>query len=101
MQFIHQINMLSFNMTSFEYNNLLNYIKIIYKDESYSQLPNNKGNNLENNNEERNDYGDFHYVVIKDLPSKKHIPNFSINELMKNIKNMIFKKIPNSLLYQE
>ena len=100
MQFIHQINMLSYNMTSFEYNNLLNYIKIINRDESYSHK--NIEDVIDNStNDERNDYGDFHCVVIKDLPSKKHIPNFSINELLKNIKNMIFKKIPNSLLYKE
>ena len=97
-QFIHHLNMIAYNMTSFEYNNLLNYIKIISKDESYAKLPN---DNIENNNSNDITNKDSPCTVIKDLPSKKHIPKFNINDLFKNIKNLIIKKNSTSLIYQE
>ena len=99
-QFIHQLNMIAYNMTSFEYNNLLTYIRIINKDESYIQLSNDNteddNNNYNNKSKRKN-----HCTVIKDLPSKKHIPIFNINDLLKNIKNLIIKNNSTSLIYQE
>ena len=107
MQFMHQLNMIAFNMTSSEYKNLLNYINIINKDQSYLLLPiNNKNNNNDNNinnkinNESIKDYN-IPCTVIKDAPSMKHIPKFNINDLIKNIKNLIMKEKPHSLIYQE
>ena len=96
-QFLHYINMIAFNMTSSEYNNLVNYIKIVNKDNSYAKLPNDKDN--DNNIVDSNI--NIHCTVIKDLPSKKQLPTFNINDLMKNIKNLILSKNDSSLAYQE
>ena len=98
-QFIHQINMIGLNMTSSEYRNLLNYMKIINKDQSYSKLPNNNNNDDNNNDILKNI--NIPCTVIKDLPSKKHIPKFNINDFVKNFKNFILKNNDHSLLYQE
>ena len=97
-QFIHQINMIGLNMTSSEYRNLLNYMKIINKDQSYSKLPNDN-NNINNNDILKN--VNIPCTVIKDLPSKKHIPKFKNNDFVKNLKNLILKNNEHSLLYQE
>ena len=85
-------------MTSSEYRNLLNYMKIINKDQSYSKLPNDN-NNINNNEILKN--VNIPCTVIKDLPSKKHIPKFNINDFVKNLKNLILKNNEHSLLYQE
>ena len=96
-QFLHYINMISFNMTSCEYNNLLNYIKIINKDNSYAKLP---SDNSDINSKIYNDIN-VQCTIIKDLPTKKHLPNFSFKDLIKNIKNLILKLNDSSLAYQE
>jgi hypothetical protein len=105
-QFIHQLNMIAFGMTSSEYKNLLNYIKIINKDQSYIKLPDNNNNDNNDdiddgiNNDSIKDYN-IPCTVIKDIPSKKHIPKFNINDLIKNVKNLIMKEKSKSLIYQE
>ena len=101
-QFIHQINMIAFNMTSFEYTNLINYMKIINKDNSYSKLPDSNDDDAKNNiDNNRFDNDSIHCTVIKDIPSKKEMPKFYFNDLIKNLKNMIKRKNNTSLLYQE
>ena len=105
-QFIHQLNMIAFGMTSSEYKNLLNYIKIINKDQSYIKLPDNNNNDNSDdiedgiNNDSIKDYN-MPCTVIKDVPSKKHIPKFNINDLIKNVQNLIMKEKSKSLIYQE
>ena len=105
-QFIHQLNMIAFGMTSSEYKNLLNYIKIVNKDQSYIKLPDNNNNDNSDdiedgiNNDSIKDYN-IPCTVIKDIPSKKHIPKFNINDLIKNVKNLIMKEKSKSLIYQE
>ena len=96
-QFIHQLNMIGLNMTSSEYRNLLNYMKIINKEQSYSKLPDDNNNDINNNLKNVS----IPCTVIKDLPSKKHIPQFNINDFVKNFKNFILKNNEHSLLYQE
>ena len=99
MQIIHQMKMISFNMTSSQYRNLISYLKVINTDESYLKLP---GENNKTNNEDDNDRNDFMKCVnIKEIPSKKEIPKFNINNLIKNLKQIIFQDVPPSLIYQE
>ena len=102
MQFIHHLNMIAFNMTSFEYRNLLNYMKIMNKEQSYAKLPNDDSGENINNRLDDDSIKNYNTpcTVMKDVPSKKEMPIFSINELIKNIKNLILKKNPTSLLYQ-
>ena len=96
-QIIHQMKIISFNMTSSQYRNLISYLKVINNDESYLKLSEDN-----NNMEDDNDRDDFiKCVIIKDIPAKKEIPKFSFNNLAKNLKNIIFKNIPPSLIYQD
>ena len=96
-QIIHQIKMISFNMTSSQYRYLISYLKAINNDASYLKLSQDNDNIEDNNN--RNDM--LNCVIIKDIPSKKEIPKFNINNLIKNFKTLLFQDIPPSLIYQD
>ena len=96
-QIIHQMKMIAFNMTSSQYRYLISYLKVINNDESYLKLSDDN-NNIEDDNS-RDDFTKC--VIIKDIPAKKEIPKFNINNLIKNLKNIIFKDIPPSLIYQD
>ena len=98
MQIIQQMKMIAFNMTSSQYKNLISYLKAINNEQSYLQLSQND-NNIEEDENDRNDF--LKCVVIKDIPVKKEIPKFNINDLIKNLKKIIFKDISPSLIYQE
>ena len=97
LQFIHQIKMISFNMTSSQYRYLISYLKAINNDASYLKLSQDNDSIEDNNN--RNDM--LNCVIIKDIPSKKEIPKFNINNLIKNFKTLLFQDIPPSLIYQD
>ena len=97
-QFIHHIKMISFNMTSSQYRNLMTYLKVINMDESYLKL---RG---DNNNDDIDDYNMNDYSrceIIKDVPSKKEIPRFNIKSFIMNLSILITKDIPPSLIYKE
>ena len=96
-QIIHQMKMIAFNMTSSQYRYLISYLKVINNDESYLKLSDDN-NNIEDDNS-RDDFTKC--IIIKDIPAKKEIPKFNINNLIKNLKNIIFKDIPPSLIYQD
>ena len=96
-QIIHQIKMISYNMTSSQYRYLISYLKAINNDASYLKLSQDNDNIEDNNN--RNDM--LNCVIIKDIPSKKEIPKFNINNLIKNFKTLLFQDIPPSLIYQD
>ena len=96
-QIIHQMKMIAFNMTSSQYRYLISYLKVINNDESYLKLSDDN-NNIEDDNS-RDDFTKC--VIIKDIPAKKEIPKFNINNLKKNLKIIIFKDIPPSLIYQD
>lgn len=93
-QIIHQMKMIAFNMTSSQYRYLISYLKVINNDESYLKLSDDN-NNIEDDNS-RDDFTKC--VIIKDIPAKKEIPKFNINNLIKNLKNIIFQDIPPSLI---
>ena len=96
-QIIHQMKMIAFNMTSSQYRYLISYLRVINKDASYLKLSDD-----DNNKEDNNDRDDFtKCVIIKDIPAKKEIPKFNINNLVKNLRNILFKSISPSLIYQE
>ena len=99
MQIMHQMKMISFNMTSSQYRNLITYLKVINNDQSYLKLSDNNDKDIEEDESNRNDF--LKCVVIKDIPVKKEIPKFNINDLIKNLKKIIFKDISPSLIYQE
>ena len=84
-------------MTSSQYKYLISYLKIINNDESYAKLTEDNTNN--NDDEDNNDFTKC--IIIKDLPSKKEIPKFNINNLIKNLKNLIFKDVPPSLIFKK
>ena len=92
---IHQMKMVALNMTSSQYRNLITYLQAVNNDESHIQLSEDNNINSEENN--RNDF--IKCVIIKDIPTKKEIPKFNFNNLIKNIKNIIFKDIPPSLIH--
>ena len=92
---IHQMKMVALNMTSSQYRNLITYLQAVNNDESHIQLSEDNNINSEENN--RNDF--IKCVIIKDIPTKKEIPKFNFNNLFKNIKNIIFKDIPPSLIH--
>ena len=96
-QIIHQMKMIAFNMTSSQYKYLISYLKIINNDESYAKLTEDNNNN--NDDEDNNDLTNC--TIIKDLPIKKEIPKFNVNNLMKNLKNLIFKDVSPSLIYKK
>ena len=92
---ILQMKMVALNMTSSQYRNLITYLQAVNNDESHIQLSEDNNINSEENN--RNDF--IKCVIIKDIPTKKEIPKFNFNNLIKNIKNIIFKDIPPSLIH--
>ena len=99
MQIMHQMKMISFNMTSSQYRNLISYLKVINNDQSYLKLSDNNDKDIDEDESDRNDF--LKCIVIKDIPVKKEIPRFNINDLIKNLKNILFKDISPSLIYQE
>ena len=99
MQIMHQMKMISFNMTSSQYRNLISYLKVINNDQSYLKLSDNNDKDIDEDESDRNDF--LKCIVIKDIPVKKEIPKFNISDLIKNLKNILFKDISPSLIYQE
>ena len=95
-QIIHQMKMIALSMTSSQYRNLISYLKAINSEESFSKLSEDNNSIIENDNNEI-----IKCAIIKDIPGKKEIPKFHINNLIKNLKNLILKDIPPSLIYQE
>ena len=95
-QIIHQMKMISFNMTSSQYKYLISYLKVINSEESFSKLSEDNDSIIEDNNNEITKC-----AIIKDIPAKKEIPKFDLNNLIKNLISLIFKEIPQSLIYQE
>ena len=95
-QIMHQMKMISFNMTSSQYKYLISYLKVINSEDSFSKLSEDNDNIIEDNNNEI-----IKCTIIKDIPAKKEIPKFNLNNLIKNLISLIFKDIPPSLIYQE
>jgi len=95
-QIIHQMKMISFNMTSSQYKYLISYLKVINSEESFSKLSEDNNNIIDDDHNEM-----AKCAIIKDIPSKKEIPKFNLNNLIKNLLNLLFKDIPPSLIYQE
>ena len=79
--------------------NLISYLKVINNDQSYLKLSDNNDKDIDEDESDRNDF--LKCIVIKDIPVKKEIPRFNINDLIKNLKNILFRDISPSLIYQE
>lgn len=94
-----QLSMISIDMTTSEYKNLINYRKAINKNQSNDQMELNNINGNYNSDLDR--IKNNPCTILKEIPSKKHIPKLKFIESIKNIWRFLLKKTPPSLLYRE
>ena len=94
-----QLSVISIDMTTSEYKNLISYRKAINKNQSNDQMELNKMNG--NYNSDLDSIKNNPCTVLKEIPSKKNIPKLKFSESIKNIWKFLMKKTPPSLLYPE